>query len=129
PEEPGDSVSAVAPAISLADTAPAVADDAGAGRLAVAVPVDGEWHRLSGDHVGLLLGARLMPYLATTGLALASSVVSAPQLAKLAGQAQLKHRVTPTGFKWICRVDNLGFGYEEALGYAVAPHLVKDKDG
>src|SRR5699024_186364 len=83
-----------------------IAHDPDADRLAVAVPVDGEWHRLSGDHIGLLLGARLMPYLATNGLVLANSVVSAPQLAKLAGQAQLKHRVTPTGFKWICRVDN-----------------------
>lgn len=129
PEEPGALDLAFSTANSLPETDLVIAHDPDADRLAVAVPVDGEWHRLSGDHIGLLLGARLMPYLATNGLVLANSVVSAPQLAKLAGQAQLKHRVTPTGFKWICRVDNLGFGYEEALGYAVAPHLVKDKDG
>ena len=28
---------------------------------------------------------------------------------------------TLTGFKWIGRVENLAFGYEEALGYCVDP--------
>jgi phosphomannomutase len=37
---------------------------------------------------------------------------------------------TLTGFKWISRAaPDLVFGYEEALGYAVAPDLVRDKDG
>jgi phosphomannomutase len=37
---------------------------------------------------------------------------------------------TLTGFKWISRAaPDLAYGYEEALGYAVAPHLVRDKDG
>jgi phosphomannomutase len=37
---------------------------------------------------------------------------------------------TLTGFKWISRAaPDLVFGYEEALGYAVAPQLVRDKDG
>lgn len=129
PEEPGALDLAVSTANSLPETDLIIAHDPDADRLAVAVPVGGEWHRLSGDDIGLLLGERLMPYLAANRLVLANSVVSAPQLAKLANLAQLEHRVTPTGFKWICRVDNLGFGYEEALGYAVVPHLVKDKDG
>jgi phosphomannomutase len=34
-----------------------------------------------------------------------------------------------TGFKWIARVPGLAFGYEEALGYCVAPEVVRDKDG
>ncbi|MCZ4148388.1 phosphomannomutase, partial [Escherichia coli] len=29
----------------------------------------------------------------------------------------------------ISRVEDLGYGYEEALGYCVAPDLVRDKDG
>ena len=40
---------------------------------------------------------------------------------------------TPTGFKWIMRAGSpdapLVFGYEEALGYSVAPTVARDKDG
>jgi phosphomannomutase len=37
---------------------------------------------------------------------------------------------TLTGFKWIVRAgDDLVYGYEEALGYCVAPGHVRDKDG
>src|SRR5699024_2909966 len=36
---------------------------------------------------------------------------------------------THTCFKLISRVPKLGFAYEEALGYAAAPHVVNDKDG
>jgi phosphomannomutase len=36
---------------------------------------------------------------------------------------------TLTGFKWIARVPGLGYGYEEAIGYCVAPDVVRDKDG
>jgi phosphomannomutase len=39
------------------------------------------------------------------------------------------YRETLTGFKWLGRVDGLAFAYEEALGYCVAPALVRDKDG
>jgi phosphomannomutase len=40
------------------------------------------------------------------------------------------YRETLTGFKWISRAaDDLVYGYEEAIGYAVAPGLVRDKDG
>jgi phosphomannomutase len=37
---------------------------------------------------------------------------------------------TLTGFKWIVRAaPDLVYGYEEALGYCVAPEMVRDKDG
>jgi phosphomannomutase len=36
---------------------------------------------------------------------------------------------TLTGFKWIGRVPDLAFGYEEAIGYCVDPTAVPDKDG
>lgn len=129
PEEPGALDLAISTANSLPDTDLIIAHDPDADRLAAVVPIAGEWRRLSGDHVGLLLGARLMPYLASNNLTISNSVVSAPQLARLAAHHGVKHETTPTGFKWICRVPQLGFGYEEALGYAVAPHLVNDKDG
>lgn len=129
PEEPGALDLAISTADSLPGTDVVIAHDPDADRLAVVVPVGGEWRRLSGDHVGLLLGARMLPYLAEHGLAAANSVVSATQLARLAAQHRVHHEATPTGFKWICRVPDLGFGYEEALGYAVAPHFVNDKDG
>jgi hypothetical protein len=34
-----------------------------------------------------------------------------------------------TGFKWISKIPDLIFGYEEALGYCVDPASVRDKDG
>lgn len=129
PEEPGALDLAISTANSLPTTDVILAHDPDADRLAVVVPISGEWRQLSGDHVGLLLGARLMPWLANERLTVANSIVSAPQLGQLAAQHQVAHRATPTGFKWICRVRDLGYGYEEALGYAVAPHLVNDKDG
>jgi phosphomannomutase len=129
PEEPGALDLAVDTAEAHHDTDLIVAHDPDADRLAVMVPVEGRWQRLTGDQLGLILGARLMPYLAKNRLAAANSIVSAPQLAQLAKQHDVEHAVTPTGFKWICRVPELGYGYEEALGYAVAPHLVNDKDG
>jgi phosphomannomutase len=39
------------------------------------------------------------------------------------------HHVTLTGFKWLSRVPDLAFAYEEALGYCVDPANVRDKDG
>ena len=50
-------------------------------------------------------------------------------LGKLAAAAGQHHEETLTGFKWISRVDDLAFGYEEALGYCVDPEHVRDKDG
>lgn len=129
PEEPGALDLAIATAEAQPDTDLIVAHDPDADRLAILVHDGQQWQRLTGDQLGLILGARLMPYLAANGLAAANSVVSAPQLAQLAQHHRVKHTITPTGFKWICRVPDLGYGYEEALGYAVAPHLVNDKDG
>ena len=59
----------------------------------------------------------------------ANSIVSSRLLARIAAAAGYAHEETLTGFKWISRVPGLVYGYEEALGYCVAPALVRDKDG
>jgi phosphomannomutase len=60
----------------------------------------------------------------------ATSFVSSSMLPKLAAAAGVPCSVTRTGFKWLMRADpGLVFAYEEALGYAVAPDVVRDKDG
>ena len=60
----------------------------------------------------------------------ATTIVSSTMLQAMAERNRVGYAETLTGFKWISRAaDDLVYGYEEALGYAVAPHLVRDKDG
>ncbi|MDD0857200.1 hypothetical protein NHF46_04165 [Arthrobacter alpinus] len=59
----------------------------------------------------------------------ANSIVSSRLLNKIATAAGYGYVHTLTGFKWISRVPALTYGYEEALGYCVAPEVVRDKDG
>lgn len=110
-----------------------IANDPDADRLAVGVPTETGWWRLSGNEVGWLLGWRAAERVAhaSTGGArtLASSIVSSPALQAVAESYGLNHVETLTGFKWISRVEDLAFGYEEALGYLVDPQLIRDKDG
>jgi phosphomannomutase len=84
---------------------------------------------LRGDEVGALLGAHVVRRGVSPGDVFANSIVSSRLLASIARTAGLEHEETLTGFKWISRVDRLRYGYEEALGYCVAPQLVRDKDG
>jgi phosphomannomutase len=126
PEEPGAMDLAMALAAEVgADVV--VANDPDADRCAVAVPGPHGWRMLRGDEVGALLG----DFLLRSGVegVYASSVVSSSLLGVLAASYGQRHEVTLTGFKWIGRVEALVFGYEEALGYCVAPQLVRDKDG
>lgn len=114
-----------------------LANDPDADRCAVAVPVTGDpraaqgWRALTGDEVGALLGlAALRAVPAPGGAAVvANSIVSSRLLGRMAAAHGMEHRETLTGFKWIARVPDLVFGYEEALGYCVAPQVVRDKDG
>lgn len=115
-----------------------IANDPDADRLAVAVPTDGTWRRLSGNEVGSLLGWRAALRLENedatgTGHAnrrtLAASIVSSPALKEIARKFNLDYVETLTGFKWISRVGGLAYGFEEALGYLVDPDKVRDKDG
>jgi phosphomannomutase len=108
-----------------------IANDPDADRCAAAVvdPALGDWRMLRGDEVGALLGAHVVQRGVSRRDVFANSIVSSRLLASIAKAAGLAHEETLTGFKWISRVDRLRYGYEEALGYCVAPQLVRDKDG
>ncbi len=129
PEEPG----AIDLALKLAITINAdvvIANDPDTDRCAVATIVDGDWRMLHGDVVGSLLGEHLgAAHAGQPNATLANSIVSSQQLAAIAKRHGLTHASTLTGFKWISRAPDLIYGYEEALGYCVAPELVLDKDG
>ena len=130
PEEPG----AIDLALELARSEPCdlvIANDPDADRCAAAVldPALGDWRMLRGDEVGALLGAHLVNRGVEPGDVFASSIVSSRLLGAIAEAEGIRHDETLTGFKWISRVEGLRYGYEEALGYCVAPHLVRDKDG
>lgn len=127
PEEPG----AIDLSLTLARAVGAdlvIANDPDADRCAAAIQDENGWRMLRGDEVGWLLGDHLARTM-EEGKKLANSIVSSRMLASIAKDAGREHEETLTGFKWISRVENLGFGYEEALGYCVAPELVRDKDG
>ncbi|BCW35365.1 phosphomannomutase [Arthrobacter sp. StoSoilA2] len=136
PEEPGALDLALAAAADLgADIV--LANDPDADRAAVAAvdPATGAWRMLRGDEVGALLGAHIVARMAAgageeprAGV-FANSIVSSRLLSRIAAAAGYAHEETLTGFKWISRVPGLTYGYEEALGYCVAPDLVRDKDG
>jgi len=122
-----------------------IATDPDADRCALAVGVPhgrpahadartpGEWVALSGDEVGWLLGWWLLRRGELTGSpftgTMAASLVSSTMLQRIAEDAGVPFTTTLTGFKWISRAPDLGYGYEEALGYCVDPRHVTDKDG
>ncbi|TCI97845.1 phospho-sugar mutase [Aeromicrobium sp. IC_218] len=126
PEEPGAMDLALALAAKV-DADVIIANDPDADRCAVGVR-DGDGHRmLSGDQVGSLLGH----YMLSRGVegTYAASIVSSSVLGRQAEAAGRPWRQTLTGFKWLGKIDDLAYGYEEALGYSVAPHIARDKDG
>ena len=132
PEEPGAMDLAFATA-RRTEPAPdlIVANDPDADRCAVAVPdadAEGGWRMLRGDEVGALLAARIVRRGESAGV-FAESIVSSSLLGRIAEKAGIGYEETLTGFKWIARVENLRYGYEEALGYCVDPEGVRDKDG
>ncbi|WP_120002942.1 phospho-sugar mutase [Nesterenkonia muleiensis] len=116
-----------------------LANDPDADRLSAAVfdTAAGSWRQLSGDEIGALLGLHVLERgplregwrnggdQPTVG----NSVVSSRLLGKLAAARGAGHEETLTGFKWLARVPNIVFGYEEAIGFDVDPVHVRDKDG
>ena len=121
-----------------------LANDPDADRLAVMVPGPAGWQALTGDELGALLGDAVLAGLGPLGRlgsgdasgrspVVATTVVSGSLLRRLAQAAGVACVTTLTGFKWIARAGGdhgaLVYGYEQALGYAVRPDLVADKDG
>lgn len=127
PEEPG----AIDLSLKLAREVGAdlvIANDPDADRCAVAIEDNG-WRMLRGDEVGALLGEYLARRVKANKNVLANSIVSSSILKKIAESHNLPFTETLTGFKYLAKVENLCFGYEEALGYAVDADSVNDKDG
>ena len=111
-----------------------LANDPDADRLAIAIKDASSksgFRQLTGDEVGLLLGDEMARRAVADRRSgnLACSIVSSSALAKVAEHYGFGFRETLTGFKWISKVPDLIFGYEEALGYCVDAEHTPDKDG
>ncbi|WP_329019057.1 phospho-sugar mutase [Micromonospora rifamycinica] len=148
PEEPG-AVDRLVALAEATDADLAIANDPDADRCAVVVrePVPSPaaavpsgagvagagsgWRMLRGDEVGVLLADHLMRR-GVDGL-YATTIVSSSLLRAMCAARGRAYDETLTGFKWIVRAGGgtppLAYGYEEALGYCVAPDHVRDKDG
>lgn len=127
PEEPGAIDLALAKARDFgADLV--IANDPDADRCAAAIndPKVG-WRMLRGDELGVIFGewiARTHPA-GTMG----NSIVSSSALRKIAAHYGVDFMEVLTGFKWLAKIEDLAYGYEEAIGYAVDSETVNDKDG
>ena len=127
PEEPGAIDLALAKARDFgADLV--IANDPDADRCAAAIndPKVG-WRMLRGDELGVIFGewiARTHPA-GTMG----NSIVSSSALRKIASHYGVDFKEVLTGFKWLAKIEDLAYGYEEAIGYAVDSETVNDKDG
>jgi len=127
PEEPGAIDLALAKARDFgADLV--IANDPDADRCAAAIndPQLG-WRMLRGDELGVIFGewiARRKP----TGT-MGNSIVSSSALRKIAAHYGVDFKEVLTGFKWLAKIEDLAYGYEEAIGYAVDSETVNDKDG
>lgn len=133
PEEPGalDLLVGVAAAVG-ADAG--LAQDPDADRLAVVVPREGRWERLTGDQTGVLLADHLLGERSDPGSLVVRTIVSSRLIDAVAAANGATVVATLTGFKHVmgaarARPDlRFVFGYEEALGYAIGDD-VRDKDG
>jgi len=127
PEEPGAIDLAIATA-KAHDADLVIANDPDADRCAAAIKDrSGQWRMLRGDELGVIFGewiARSAP----TGT-FGNSIVSSSILKKISAHYGVNFKEVLTGFKWLAKIEDLAFGYEEAIGYAVDSTTVNDKDG
>ena len=127
PEEPGAIDLAIQKARAFgADLV--IANDPDADRCAAAVndPKVG-WRMLRGDELGVIFGEWIARD--NSQGSFGNSIVSSSALRKIAAHYSIGFKEVLTGFKWIAKIENLAFGYEEAIGYAVDSKTVNDKDG
>jgi phosphomannomutase len=105
-----------------------IANDPDADRCAAAVndPKVG-WRMLRGDELGVVFGEWIARNFKHGSFG--NSIVSSSALRKIAAHYSIDFKEVLTGFKWIAKIDDLAFGYEEAIGYAVDSETVNDKDG
>ena len=127
PEEPG----AIDLALETARTFDAdlvIANDPDADRCAAAIKdMQGQWRMLRGDELGVIFGE----WIARTHShgSFGNSIVSSSALRKIAAHYSIDFKEVLTGFKWLAKIEDLSYGYEEAIGYAVDSETVNDKDG
>ena len=105
-----------------------IANDPDADRCAAAVndPKTG-WRMLRGDELGIIFGEWIAR--SHTHGSFGNSIVSSSALRKIAAHYVIDFKEVLTGFKWLSKIEDLAFGYEEAIGYAVDSQTVNDKDG
>lgn len=134
PEEPGAMDLLLAEAQACGAHV-ALANDPDADRLGVAIPQpDGAWRRLTGDEIGWLFADYILTNTEGDDRLVVTTLVSSSLLARMAEAAGVHSEETFTGFKWIGKIATdrpdlrLVLGYEQALGYLVAPRPL-DKDG
>jgi phosphomannomutase len=113
----------------------AIASDPDADRLGAAIAQpDGSWRRLGGDEIGWLFADHILRHTSGDDRLVITTLVSSSLLGRMAETHGVHAAETFTGFKWIGRtiLDHpdlrFVFGYEQALGYLVAPRPL-DKDG
>jgi phosphomannomutase len=134
PEEAGALDLAFAQAREM-DAELVLAHDPDADRLGVGIPDAASevgYRALTGNEIGVLLASWTAQRAREAGVpsgTLACSIVSTPQLQRIATHYKYDFAWTLSGFKWISRVSNLLYGFEEALGFLVNPDVVHDKDG
>ncbi|MFT6764507.1 MAG: phosphomannomutase [Candidatus Aldehydirespiratoraceae bacterium] len=136
PEEPG-AMDLLLETARSAGASIALANDPDADRLGVAIPQpDGSWRRLSGDEIGWLFADHILNNTTGDDRLVVTTLVSSSLLGHMAEAHGVYSEETFTGFKWIGKIaterallgQRLVFGYEQALGYLVAPRPL-DKDG